>query len=114
MNQIILRQLARELDDLYMNEHTVQRPKVRFLHVLKWEYRPEDMSDCENQVVWTRLILLSLRHGVTTVDYEQELGVIPMELQQWANGVSMPLRTQMRKDLYCAITALVRTKQNTS
>jgi hypothetical protein len=112
MSHVVVRKLALELEDLHVNVRSIERPRVWFLHVLKWQYCPEEMSDCENQIVWTRLVLLSLRYGVTTVDYEQELNVMPFTLQQWANGVTMPQRVQIRKDLYRAIVALVRTKQS--
>lgn len=113
MQPVILRTLALELQDLYHNGYNEQHPGTRFLNVLTWEYRPEDMSDTENQVVWTSVVLLSLQYGVTTNDYRRQLNVTDMELQQWMNGVSMPHRTQLRKDLYQAITDLVKIKQST-
>lgn len=112
MESVILRTLAYELSNLYHNGFEERHPGTRFLNVLMWEYRPEDMSDTENQVVWTSVVLLSLQYGVTTNDYRQ-LGVTDMLLQQWMNGVSMPQGVQLRKDLYRAITDLVKVKQST-
>lgn len=114
MEQVILRTLARELRDLYHNGYEERQPGTRFLNVLEWEYRPEDMSDTENQVVWTGVVLLSLQYGATTHDYKKQLGVSDFQLQQWMTDVSMPQRVQLRKDLYRAITDLVKIKQSTA
>lgn len=113
MQTVLLHPLARELRDLYLNGYEERNPGTRFMNVLSWDYRPEEMSDSENQVVWTGVVLLSLQYGLTTTDYERGLGVSRMQFQQWMNGVSMPQRTQMRKDLYRAIADLMKIKQST-
>ena len=91
-----------------------KRPEVNpqsarnFLRTLRAHlYSPEDMSDTDNLVAWTRLIRLFNRFGLTATDFQTELGVSPMELQQWLNGVQMPTRIQLRKDMVVNMTTLL-------
>lgn len=114
MQSVLLHPLARELRKLYLEGHDERNPGTRFLNILAWDYRPEEMSDTESQTVWTGVVLLSLQYGVTIDDYVKELGVTLMQLQQWMNGVSQPHRVSLRKDLYRAITDLVKIKQSTA
>lgn len=113
MQSVLLHPLALELRRLYLEGYNERNPGTRFLNVLAWDYRPEEMSDTESQTVWTGVVLLSLQYGLTTTDYTKELGVTPMQLQQWMHGVSQPCRVQLRKDLYRDIATLVKTKQST-
>jgi hypothetical protein len=112
MSSKILHPLAVELPKLYNDSSDAKRKRTRLIHILRTEFRPEDMSDAENQIVWTGIVLLSLQCGMTTVDYLDQVGVTDMQLLQWTNGVSMPQGSTWKKDITKTIIDLMSVKQS--
>jgi hypothetical protein len=97
---IFCRDLAVALKVLARRNQKERQPLSAFLWIVeKFPFCPEEMSDAENQFVWTRLIRFFRQYGITVSDFERELGVCPLVLQQWENGVNTLGRASIKQDL---------------
>ena len=97
---------------LLERRHEVKDQATRnFLRTLDaYPYTPEEMSDSDSLVAWTRLIRLFNRFGIAATDFQTELGVSPLDLQQWLNGVRMPVGVQIKKDMVVNMIDLLAKK----
>jgi hypothetical protein len=90
---MLLSALGTALRDFEESLSQRARRPSHFLTLLKRnDYRPEDMSDSENQEVWCMCIRLFVYFGVTEQEFQQYLGVSPFELRTWVIKAAIPRR----------------------
>jgi hypothetical protein len=109
MRPMLLNRLANDLRSLRaLNQHDPQ-PIEEVLETFRpIRYAPADMSDTENFAVWADFIHHARQYGITIDMFREEVGIGPLQVQQWENGVAMPRRVAVRKDIYVFIFDLLQ------